>query len=157
MDISLIVPVFNEESTIDFFFNEVKNNHFLSKVDIEIIFINDGSTDNTEIEIRKIIKKDPNITLINLSRNFGKESALFAGLEASKGKFVVPIDVDLQDPIYMIEVMFDKINNGYDVVLAKRIDRSSDSYIKRNTANLFYKVHNLISDINIEPNVGDFR
>ncbi|ALR14782.1 glycosyltransferase family 2 protein [Vibrio natriegens] len=157
MDISLIVPVFNEESTIDFFFNEVKNNQFLSKKDIEIIFINDGSTDNTEIEISKIIKKDPNITLINLSRNFGKESALFAGLEASKGKFVVPIDVDLQDPIYMIEVMFDKINNGYDVVLAKRIDRSSDSYIKRNTANLFYKVHNLISDIKIEPNVGDFR
>lgn len=157
MDISLIVPVFNEESTIAFFFNEVKNNQFLSKKDIEIIFINDGSTDNTEIEIRKIIKEDPNITLINLSRNFGKESALFAGLEASKGKFVVPIDVDLQDPIYMIEVMFDKINNGYDVVLAKRIDRSSDSYIKRNTANLFYKVHNLISDIKIEPNVGDFR
>lgn len=157
MDISLIVPVFNEESTIDFFFNEVKNNQFLSKKDIEIIFINDGSTDNTEIEIRKIIKKDPNITLINLSRNFGKESALFAGLEASKGYFVVPIDVDLQDPIYMIEVMFEKINNGYDVVLAKRIDRSSDSYIKRNTANLFYKVHNLISDIKIEPNVGDFR
>ncbi len=157
MDISLIVPVFNEENTIEFFYNEVKNNKFLSKKDIEIIFINDGSTDNTEIEIKKIIKKDLNIVLINLSRNFGKESALFAGLEASKGDFVVPIDVDLQDPICMIEIMFYRINDGYDVVLAKRIDRSSDSYIKRNTANLFYKVHNLISDMNIEANVGDFR
>jgi glycosyltransferase involved in cell wall biosynthesis len=157
MDISLIVPVFNEENTIDFFYNEVKKNQFLSNKNIEILFINDGSTDDTEIEIGKIIKNDPNVTLINFSRNFGKESALFAGLEISKGKFVVPIDVDLQDPIYIIEVMFDKINNGYDVVLAKRIDRSSDDYIKRTTANLFYKVHNLISDINIEPNVGDFR
>ncbi len=157
MDISLVVPVFNEDNTIDFFYNEVKKNHFLSKKDVEIIFINDGSTDDTEIKIEEIIRKDPNITLINLSRNFGKESALFAGLEASKGKFVVPIDVDLQDPIYIIEVMFEKIINGYDVVLAKRVDRSSDSYIKRNTANIFYKIHNLISDINIEPNVGDFR
>lgn len=99
MDISLVVPVFNEDNTIDFFYNEVKKNHFLSKKDVEIIFINDGSTDDTEIKIEEIIRKDPNITLINLSRNFGKESALFAGLEASKGKFVVPIDVDLQDPI----------------------------------------------------------
>lgn len=157
MKITLVVPVYNEEDAIPIFYEAVKNDNFLLSKDVEILFINDGSSDNTENIINKIAKKDRDVVLLNFSRNFGKEAALFAGLENATGDVVIPIDVDLQDPIDLIEAMYHRMNEGYDVVLAKRSDRSSDNYLKRKTAELFYKVHNLISDVKIEPNVGDFR
>ncbi|OEE68429.1 bactoprenol glucosyl transferase [Enterovibrio norvegicus FF-33] len=157
MKISLVVPVFNEEDAIPIFYKTVRNDGFLSRKDVELIFINDGSTDNTEKIINALISDDPNVVLLNFSRNFGKEAALFAGLENAEGDVVVPIDVDLQDPIHLIEAMYERMNEGYDVVLAKRNDRSSDDFLKRKTAEIFYKIHNLISDVKIEPNVGDFR
>ncbi|MGB5855870.1 MAG: glycosyltransferase family 2 protein [Oceanisphaera sp.] len=157
MKFSLVVPVFNEEETISIFYNAVRSDCFLSSKEVEIVFVNDGSKDNTESLINAIIAEDANVTLVNFSRNFGKEPALFSGLEYVTGDVIVPIDVDLQDPISLIEKMYHKLNDGYDVVLAKREDRSSDKFIKRKTAELFYKTHNLISDVKIEPNVGDFR
>lgn len=157
MLISLVVPVFNEESTIPLFLSEIKNNGLLTDYSLEIIFVNDGSTDNTEQIITAEAMKDSTIVAVNFSRNFGKESALLAGIFQSTGDAVIPIDVDLQDPIDVIPVMIDEWQKGYDVVLAKRVDRSSDSFFKRTTSKLFYMVYNKVVENKIEGNVGDFR
>jgi len=157
MKISLIVPVFNEEEAVPLFYNAVRSYAAFNVFDIEIIFINDGSSDTTESIISEISAKDSLVKNISFTRNFGKEPALFAGLEASTGDVIVPIDVDLQDPIEVIPLMIDKWKEGNEVVLAKRIDRSSDTHIKRKTAEWFYKLHNKISNPKIEENVGDFR
>ena len=157
MKITLIVPVFNEEEAIPFFYKTVKNYEPLKDKTVEIVFINDGSTDNTEEIITSLSKDDSQVKTISFTRNFGKEPALFAGLEASSGDVVIPIDVDLQDPIEVIPLMLEKWQMGADIVLAKRIDRSSDGHLKRKTAEWFYKLHNVISNPKIEENVGDFR
>lgn len=157
MKISLIVPVFNEEDAIPIFYRVVRNNKQLQKYQVEIIFVNDGSSDRTEVEIKAFIADDPMVMLINFSRNFGKEPALFAGIEHATGDVVIPIDVDLQDPIEIIPKLIEKYDQGADVVLAKRSDRSTDNWLKRKSAQLFYKVHNTISHPKIEENVGDFR
>lgn len=154
--ISLVVPVYNEEDTIDFFLKEVEEK--LNKYNVEIIFINDGSKDNTLNLLNNLALEDERIVLVNLSRNFGKEHALFAGLNYVSGDAVIPIDVDLQDPIEVIHEMIKKWEEGFDVVLGKRIDRSEDHKLKRLSAEMFYKLHNLITDrVKIEENVGDFR
>lgn len=157
MVISLVVPVFNEEATIAIFYNRVRTFQPFHEYKIEILFINDGSVDTTEQLIKALKLNDSLVRLINFTRNFGKESALMAGLEHAIGDVVIPIDVDLQDPLEVIPLMLDKYINGADIVLAKRIDRSSDTALKRLTASLFYKIHNLISYPKIEENVGDFR
>ncbi|MEI2263870.1 glycosyltransferase family 2 protein [Erwinia sp. CGal63] len=155
MKISLIVPVYNEEEAIPIFYNTVKRE--LTQYTLEIIFINDGSTDSTSVIAQKLAAQDNAVRLINFTRNFGKESALFAGLENATGDAVIPIDVDLQDPISVIPKLIEKWQSGADVVLAKRIDRSSDGHLKRKTAEWFYRLHNKISSPKIEENVGDFR
>lgn len=155
MKISLVVPVFNEEDTINIFYNAVRQH--LKDYEIEIVFINDGSHDNTESIIKKLADSDRLVKAISFSRNFGKEPALFAGLENATGDAVIPIDVDLQDPIEVIPQLITKWLSGADVVLAKRADRSTDSRFKRKTAEWFYKIHNKISSPKIEENVGDFR
>ncbi|WP_210527926.1 glycosyltransferase family 2 protein [Rubellimicrobium arenae] len=155
--ISLVVPVFDEEDAIPIFHNVVRRTEGLRAFDVEIVFVNDGSRDGTAEAIRRIGLADPLVRLVDLTRNFGKEAALLAGLERARGEAVIPIDVDLQDPIDVIPSMIDKWRAGADVVLAKRIDRSSDSRLKRDTAALFYRLHNRISTIRIEENVGDFR
>lgn len=156
--LSLVVPVFNEEGVIKYFLNSV--NHVFSKnkdLILEIIFINDGSTDGTLAELLDFQSKDLRIIVVDLSRNFGKEAALTAGLEISTGDVVVPIDVDLQDPLEVIHEMIPLWRLGYEVVLGRRSDRSSDSLMKRLTASLFYKIHNKISKPKLPENVGDFR
>ena len=155
MKISLVVPVFNEEDTIAIFYRTVREK--LSQHEVEIVFINDGSSDNTESLINALAKSDLLVNALSFTRNFGKEPALFAGLEASTGDVVIPIDVDLQDPIDVIPRLIEKWQEGADVVLAKRADRSSDSHFKRKSAEWFYKLHNMISKPKIEENVGDFR
>lgn len=157
MLISLVVPVFNEEDAVPIFHDAIKNNKEIGAYDMEIIFINDGSTDNTVQVVKDILTYEPNIKLISFSRNFGKEPALFAGLQHARGDVVIPIDVDLQDPIEVIPRLIEKHLHGADVVLAKRVDRVSDSWMKRRTAEAFYWVHNKISKPKIESNVGDFR
>lgn len=155
MKVSLIVPVFNEEDAIPIFYRTVKEK--LTKYDIEIVFINDGSKDATEQIIQSIADADPAVKALSFIRNFGKEPALLAGLEHATGDAVIPIDVDLQDPIEVIPQLINKWQEGWQIVLAKRTDRSTDSHFKRKTARWFYKLHNKISSSKIEENVGDFR
>lgn len=157
MKISLVVPVFNEEDTIPIFYNVVRNCELLSNYDIEIVFINDGSKDSTENIINALATSDKLVKSFSFTRNFGKEPALFAGLDFATGDAVIPIDVDLQDPIEIIPQLIEKWQSGADVVLAKRIDRSSDGKLKRKSAEWFYRLHNKISNPQIEENVGDFR
>ncbi|MCX0500923.1 glycosyltransferase family 2 protein [Erwinia billingiae] len=157
MKISLVVPVFNEEDSISLFYKTVKEFEPINKYEVEIIFINDGSTDNTQNIAYSLSIADPMVKLITLTRNFGKESALFAGLEYAKGDAIIPMDVDLQDPIEIIPLMIEKWQSGADMVLAKRSERNSDSTFKKKTAEWFYRCHNAISHSKIEENVGDFR
>ncbi|HDU8583139.1 TPA: glycosyltransferase family 2 protein [Morganella morganii] len=157
MKISLVVPVFNEEEAIPIFYKTVRENEELKKHEVEIIFINDGSKDSTESIINALATADSLVRPLSFTRNFGKEPALFAGLDHATGDAVIPIDVDLQDPIDVIPVLIEKWQEGADVVLAKRTDRSTDGWLKRKTAEWFYKLHNKISTPKIEENVGDFR
>ncbi|PPC64366.1 glycosyltransferase [Pantoea sp. ICBG 1758] len=155
MKISLVVPVFNEEDAIPIFYQEVRRE--LTAYEVEIVFVNDGSKDATEEIINALSVSDPLVKALSFTRNFGKEPALFAGLEHAIGDAVVPIDVDLQDPIDVIPQMIERWQAGADVVLAKRADRSTDGHLKRKTAEWFYRLHNKISSPTIEENVGDFR
>lgn len=157
MLISLVVPVFNEEEAIPAFHAAVRATQMPDGIAVEIVLVNDGSTDRTEFVIDQLAKSDPLIRALTFTRNFGKEAALFAGLEHAQGDAVIPIDVDLQDPIEVVPELVRKWLDGFDIVLAKRVDRSSDTYLKRRTAEIFYQVHNSISKPAIEPNVGDFR
>ncbi|WP_132925858.1 glycosyltransferase family 2 protein [Sodalis ligni] len=157
MRISLVVPVLNEAATIRIFYQAVREFEPLQQYEVEIVFINDGSTDNTREIADELAGNDKNVVLVNFTRNFGKEPALFAGLEFATGDAVIPIDVDLQDPINVIPEMIQKWQAGADIVLAKRKDRSSDGALKRTSAEWFYKLHNKISTPKIEENVGDFR
>jgi len=155
MKISLVVPVFNEEEAIPIFYQSVR--HELKDWEVEIVFVNDGSKDSTESIINALSLSDELVKSLSFTRNFGKEPALFAGLEHASGEAIIPIDVDLQDPISVIPQLIDKWLSGADVVLAKRTDRSTDGHMKRKTAEWFYRLHNRISSPKIEENVGDFR
>ena len=157
MKISLIVPVYNEEEAIPVFYKTVREFEKLREHEVEIVFINDGSKDATESLINALAIADPLVIPLSFTRNFGKEPAIFAGLEHASGDAIIPIDVDLQDPIDIIPVMIEKWQAGADVVLAKRTDRSTDGRMKRKTAEWFYRLHNRISTPKIEENVGDFR
>lgn len=161
--LSLIVPVLNEQNAVARFVEAVDAAIATSWAgeatapNLEIIFVDDGSTDATVAAIRALRENDKRIRLIRLSRNFGKEAALSAGLHAAGGDAVVPMDVDLQDPPHVIYDMVKQWEAGARVVNARRVDRSDDSLFKRVTAKLFYKLLNWISDHPIADNVGDFR
>lgn len=155
--ISIVVPCYNEESNINSFYEEmiktlekVKENY-----SYEIIFVNDGSNDQTEVEVKKIRKTDKNVILISFSRNFGKEAAIYAGLNNATGDLVALIDADLQHPPITILEMIKGINEGYDVVATKRKNRKGEPVIKSAFSKLFYKMMRMF--IPIEKNVQDFR
>lgn len=156
--VSLVVPVYNEERAIRLFLAEVSRIFKkISYTSLELVFVNDGSQDGTLNELLACQSEGANLRVVNLSRNFGKEAALSAGLMVTTGDVVVPIDVDLQDPPELILQMIDQWRVGFDVVLGRRTNRDSDSLAKRLSAKLFYLVHNAISDLKIPENVGDFR
>ena len=157
MKISLVVPVFNEEEAIPIFYKTVRGFDSLKPYTVELVFINDGSKDATETIINTLALSDPLVVPLSFTRNFGKEPALFAGLEHATGEAIIPIDVDLQDPVEVIPHLIAKWQAGADMVLAKRSDRSTDGRMKRKSAEWFYKLHNKISYPQIEENVGDFR
>jgi len=123
----------------------------------ELIFVNDGSQDNTLETLLTFQKSHPSTIIINLSRNFGKEAALTAGLENAKGDIIIPIDIDLQDPPELIPVLIEEWKKGYEQVIAIRSNRAFDSLAKRITSKLFYKAFNRISDRKIPYNAGDYR
>ncbi len=157
--VTLIVPVYNEADTINIFYDTIVKVLAPVQEHLEIMFVNDGSRDNSVALIKDLIAKDPRIFLVSLSRNFGKEAALTAGLKEAHGDAVLPIDVDLQDPPELIlEFIKQWQEHGYDTVYGLRIDRSHDTMLKRFTAGGFYRVFNLLSNkVKLPENVGDFR
>jgi glycosyltransferase involved in cell wall biosynthesis len=158
IELSLVVPVFNESETVSLFTDRVKAVFAkCNDIRLEIIFINDGSSDDTLTRLLELQKRNSEIRIVDLSRNFGKEAALTAGLNMASGHVVVPIDVDLQDPPELILEMIEKWREGYDVVVGKRVNRDSDTWAKRKSANWFYRIHNKIAEPKIPENVGDFR
>lgn len=157
IEVSIVVPMFNEEGTLDYLFGRLEPILEQLQCRYEIICVNDGSTDNTLEKLLQYCKKDSRIKLVNFSRNFGKDTALTAGLRYSRGQAVIPIDADLQDPPELIEGLLAKWREGYDVVYAVRSSRYGEGLGKRLTANLFYRVVNLLSETPIPKNTGDFR
>ena len=156
--LSLVVPVFNEAETISPFVDRVID-VFRDEVAIELefVFVNDGSTDATLESLLARQRSEPRIRIVDLTRNFGKEAALTAGLETASGRIVVPMDVDLQDPPEIILQMIEKWRCGFEVVLGRRINRDSDSWAKRASAAWFYRTHNRLASPGLPENVGDFR
>ena len=155
--ISILCPCYNEEETIPIFFRKIIPVMENIGEPFEIICVNDGSKDLTQEVLLSFARHDERIMIVDLSRNFGKEAALTVAIDYSSGDAVIPIDVDLQDPPELIPEMIAKWREGYEVVLAKRVDRSSDSFMKRFTARIFYNIHNKISGTPLPENVGDFR
>jgi glycosyltransferase involved in cell wall biosynthesis len=155
--ISLIAPMYNEEEVIELFIHSVSQVFTNLKAEFEIVCVDDGSSDRTLAILKDCAEKNSKIKVVNLSRNYGKEIALTAGLDFCTGNASIPIDCDLQDPPELIGKMIDLWQEGFDMVLAKRIDRQSDSKLKRLTSSLFYKLIDKISETSIPNNVGDFR
>ncbi len=155
--LSLVVPVFNEEGVIDAFCARVIPTLEQITPEWEIVFVNDGSRDGTVAAVARQHHAEPRIALVSLSRNFGKEIAMTAGLDAARGQAVVIIDVDLQDPPEVIPDLVAKWREGNDVVFARRLEREGETFLKRLTAYGFYRALNAIADRPIPPDVGDFR
>ncbi len=158
--LSVIVPCYNEEETVaDFYTELMKNEEFFQKrqLEVELLYINDGSRDGTVREIKKLREKDARVHLISFSRNFGKEAAMYAGLEKSKGDYVVFMDVDLQDPPALLPEMFSYIDQGYDSVATRRVSRKGEPPIRSLFARAFYRLMKKISKTEIMDGARDYR
>ncbi|SPA29209.1 prophage-derived bactoprenol glucosyl transferase [Cupriavidus taiwanensis] len=156
--LSLVVPCYNEAESISKFFDSVFP--VLESIDalrFEIVLVNDGSTDDTLDQLIAHSHRDPRVRVLDLTRNFGKEAALTAGLDEALGDAVIPIDADLQDPPALIPELVRRWREGAEVVLAQRTSRACDSWLKRVTAGAYYRIHNRLSDQKLPVNVGDFR
>lgn len=155
--LSIIVPAYNEEETIELFFDEVNVQTVDLPLDKTFYFINDGSSDRTLDVIKMLSLKHPNVKYISFSRNFGKEAALLAGLRAASGDFVTVMDADLQDPPSMLKEMYHKIQEGYDIVGTRRISRKDEPFIRSLFARAFYKIMNTISSTQMVDGARDYR
>lgn len=155
--LSFVIPLFNEEGSIDQLIEEIETFSSNSKRPYEIVFVNDGSSDKTLDKVIAAQAKRESIFLVNLSRNFGKEHALCAGLDYSSGDVVVIMDGDLQHPIALVEKMLEYWSEGYDTVYTSRVNREEEGLVKRLLTRCFYKIFNGITDIKIAPNASDFR
>ena len=156
-EIAVIVPLYNEQEVLPLFVQRTDKVLAQLQVPYEYIFVNDGSSDGSAAWIKKQAKKRPEIKLLSLSRNFGKEAALTAGLAQTHAKAVVCIDADLQDPPELIANFYQKFQEGYDNVYGQRINRQADSLLKRLTAQSFYKIYNFLAEPKMPYDVGDFR
>ena len=157
MDISVVIPVFNEESNLPVLYERLVNSVTSISNDYELIFVNDGSKDNSLNIIKELSLKNPQVKYIDFSKNFGHQLAVFAGLENAKGDTIVIIDADLQDPPELIKELYSKMKEGYDVVYAQREQRVGESWHKLMTAKLFYRFINRLSEVSIPLDTGDFR
>ena len=156
--LTIIVPCYNEEEALPFFYEEVSKYTKNLPTDIELLFINDGSKDKTLDEIKKLHKKDKRVHYISFSRNFGKEAAMYAGLKEAKGDYIVFMDADLQDPPKLLKEMLYSIQNeDYDSVATRRVTRKGEPPIRSFFARLFYKIINKISNANIVDGARDYR
>ena len=158
--LSAIVPCYNEEENVPYFYEEfMKNEDFFKKheLEFELWYIDDGSRDKTAEEVKKLILKDKRVHLLSFSRNFGKEAALYAGLEKVSGDYVACMDADLQDPPSLLPEMFGYLWQGYDTVATRRVTRKGEPLIRSFFARMFYKLMNKISETEIVDGARDFR
>lgn len=158
--LTVIIPCYNEEENIKYFYEEFcKNDAYFLKHAImyQLIFVDDGSTDKTATEIKNLHQKDKRIKLISFSRNFGKEAAIYAGLEHASGNLIAVMDVDLQDPPSLLPQMIDEIFAGADQVVARRIARKGEPRIRSWFAKLFYKILNCFSQTKVMDGARDYR
>ena len=157
--ISIIVPCFNEEQAIPIFYREIeKVSSEMADAEFEYIFVNDGSKDKTEQVIRGLAERDEKVKYISFSRNFGKESAMYAGMKSASGDYVVIMDVDLQDPPALIPKMYEAVRGGvYDCAATRRVNRKGEARIRSFFARAFYKLINHISQTEIVDGARDFR
>lgn len=158
-ELAVIVPCFNEQAVLPRFYREMsKIAAQLTGLNLNILFIDDGSNDSTLQLIKDIKKNDDRVNYISFSRNFGKEAAIYAGLQNADGDYVALIDADLQHPPELIKVMYKKlIESGQDCIAARRSDRKEDPFVRTFFTNMFYRLINMISDVPIIDGVGDFR
>lgn len=157
IDLSIIVPIYNEEKNIGELYERLKKAANQISENHELIFINDGSRDLSLMELIRLSEKDETVKFINFSRNFGHQIAVTAGIDNCKGKAVVIIDGDLQDPPELIPELYSKYKEGFDVVYATRKQRTGESAFKKITAKLFYRIIRKITSIHIPVDTGDFR
>lgn len=155
--LSVIIPIYNEEGNIPALFERL--NSVVSKMDVEpeFLFVNDGSRDNSISLIKALAAKNTFVKYIDFSRNFGHQVAVSAGLDKASGDAIVIIDADLQDPPELIVEMFNKMQSGFDVVYAKRRARKGESFLKKFTARMFYRILGSITSVSIPVDTGDFR
>lgn len=157
MVISIVVPVYNEQEVLPEFHRRLSSVLDTLSMDSEIIYVNDGSTDLTVAQLRQLKELDKRVALLDLSRNFGKEIAMTAGLDYAVGEAVVIIDADLQDPPELIPSFIQEWKKGYDVVYGKRSSRAGETSIKKSSAYLFYRIIQSVSRVSIPEDTGDFR
>lgn len=158
--LSVVVPCYNEEENVGLFYAELmKNDAFFQEkgIEVEVLYIDDGSRDRTVAEVKKLREKDERVHLISFSRNFGKEAAMYAGLEHSKGDYVVLMDVDLQDPPALLPEMFSYMEQGYDSVATRRVDRKGEPPIRSFFARMFYRLMKKISKTEMMDGARDYR
>lgn len=158
--LSVIVPCYNEEETVaDFYAELMKNEAYLQQegIELEVLYVNDGSKDRTVEEIRKLRQQDERVHLLSFSRNFGKEAAMYAGLQKSKGDYVVLMDVDLQDPPSLLPQMFEYLKEGYDSVATRRVSRKGEPPIRSFFARMFYRLMHKISQTEMMDGARDYR
>jgi dolichol-phosphate mannosyltransferase len=156
-ELSVIIPIFNEEANIKILYDRLMHTIQKMQLDGELIFVNDGSRDQSIILIKQLASADRNVKYIDFSRNFGHQIAVSAGLDKASGKAVVIIDADLQDPPELIVDLYNKYKEGYEIVYAKRRSRDGESFAKKFTARLFYRLLKRITAIHIPVDTGDFR
>ena len=154
---SIVVPVFNEEEAIPLFYKAVVPVMDKLNEPYELVFVNDGSRDNTLNVLKDLAEKDYRVKVVNFSRNFGQQAAIYAGFENAAGDAVVDIDVDLQDPVEAIPLMIEKWKQGYDIVHGKRSKRKGESFFKKLTSKMYLGFLKKISGLNIPANVGEFK
>ena len=157
MEISVVIPIFNEEANIHLLHERLVNAVTAVTNDYELIFVNDGSKDKSLSIIKELSAKFSQVKFIDFSKNFGHQIAVFAGLEHAQGNTIVIIDADLQDPPELIKDLYTKLQQGYDVVFAQREQRVGESWHKLLTAKLYYRVLNRLSEVEIPLDTGDFR
>ena len=156
-EISIVVPLYNEEKNIRLMYDRLVSSILKITSNFEIIYVNDGSKDNSFLELLKLSNEDERVKYINFSRNFGHQIAVTAGLDYSKGAVVVIIDGDLQDPPEVIPEMYAMYKEGFEVVYGQRLKRKGDNFFKKITAKYFYRILKKITSINIPLDTGDFR
>lgn len=158
--LSIIVPCYNEEESVaDFYAELMKNEAFFAEkqLEIEILYIDDGSRDHTAAEVKKLRERDERVRLISFSRNFGKEAGMYAGLEKSRGDYVVLMDVDLQDPPALLPEMYSYVEQGYDSVATRRVSRKGEPPVRSLFARMFYRLMKHISKTEIMDGARDYR